>query len=136
MSLFSGSVVDIIELAISQLRWIFSVLLSVPPLDSSPSIHTLTMCLSRLTHFTNSVIIPALLTGMREGVVSERELDKSLNDADVLIEYMQRINLIGWSSKNQFEERWMQLLGVLNTAPPDEGLTLIVLYSSSSLVQC
>ncbi len=58
---------------------------------------------------------------MGEGVVSDRVLDKSLNDSDILIEYMQRINSMGWSCKSQFEERWMQLLGVLNTRPPHEG---------------
>ena len=59
---------------------------------------------------------------MGSGTVTETLLDKSLVDVDILMEYMQRINTMGWSAKNQFEERWMQLLGVLNMAPPSEGL--------------
>ncbi len=31
---------------------------------------------------------------------------------------MQRCNSIGWLSKSSFEERWMQLLGVINQAMP------------------
>ena len=110
-----------IATASEQLRWLFSVLLTVRPLDSTPFINTLTMSISRLPLLSTSVIIPPILVGMGVGVVTEKILDQSLNDADVLIEYMQRINLIGWTSKSQFEERWMQLLGVLNTPPPNEG---------------
>ncbi len=31
---------------------------------------------------------------------------------------MQRCNPIGWLSRPEFEERWMQLLGVVNQPPP------------------
>jgi len=31
---------------------------------------------------------------------------------------MQRCNSLGWLTKAQFEERWMQLLGVLNQSMP------------------
>ena len=31
---------------------------------------------------------------------------------------MQRCNSLGWLTKAQFEERWMQLLGVLNQTMP------------------
>lgn len=34
---------------------------------------------------------------------------------------MQRCNPIGWLNRHQFEERWMQLLGVINQPPPPEG---------------
>ena len=34
---------------------------------------------------------------------------------------MQRCNAIGWLNRHQFEERWMQLLGVVNQPPPPEG---------------
>lgn len=34
---------------------------------------------------------------------------------------MQRCNFVGWLSRPQFEERWMQLLGVVNQPPPQEG---------------
>ena len=118
-------------MATEQLRWLFAVLLTVTPLDSSPFIHTLTISLSRLSLFSNAITIPPLLIGMGESTVTERMLDKSLNDSDILIEYMQRINSMGWSSKSHFEERWMQLLGVLNTAPPHEGWSLVHVH-----VQC
>ncbi len=36
----------------------------------------------------------------------------------VLEQYMQRCNPIGWLSRPEFEERWMQLLGVVNQTPP------------------
>ena len=78
--------------------------------------------MARLAIFTYSVTIPPLLLSMGSGTVTETLLDKSLVDVDILMEYMQRINTMGWSAKNQFEERWMQLLGVLNMAPPSEGL--------------
>lgn len=31
---------------------------------------------------------------------------------------MQRCNSIGWLTRSQFEERWMQLLGVINQPLP------------------
>ena len=38
----------------------------------------------------------------------------------VLLEYMQRTNSLGWLTRFQFEERWMQLLGVINQPIPSE----------------
>lgn len=38
----------------------------------------------------------------------------------VLLEYMQRCNSLGWLTRFQFEERWMQLLGVVNQPFPLE----------------
>lgn len=38
----------------------------------------------------------------------------------VLLEYMQRCNSLGWLTRYQFEERWMQLLGVINQPIPQE----------------
>ena len=38
----------------------------------------------------------------------------------VLLEYMQRCNSLGWLTRFQFEERWMQLLGVINQPIPRE----------------
>ena len=34
---------------------------------------------------------------------------------------MQHGNFVGWLNRQQFEERWMQLLGVVNQLPPQEG---------------
>ncbi len=33
---------------------------------------------------------------------------------------MQRSNCLGWLTRSQFEERWMQLLGVINQPHPNE----------------
>lgn len=37
---------------------------------------------------------------------------------------MQRCNSLGWLSRFQFEERWMQLLGVINQPIPLEDANL------------
>ncbi|XP_054721499.1 huntingtin-like [Uloborus diversus] len=42
-----------------------------------------------------------------------------LQDRDVLKQYIYRINLLGWISRQQFEETWMALLGVLSATPVD-----------------
>lgn len=46
-----------------------------------------------------------------------------LLDRDLLQEYIYRVNLLGWISRQQFEETWMALLGVLNTSPSAEQET-------------
>uniref|UniRef100_A0A4D5RSL3 Uncharacterized protein n=1 Tax=Ixodes scapularis TaxID=6945 RepID=A0A4D5RSL3_IXOSC len=46
-----------------------------------------------------------------------------LLDRDLLHEYIYRANLLGWISRQQFEETWMALLGVLNTSPSSERET-------------
>ncbi|XP_035205481.1 huntingtin-like [Stegodyphus dumicola] len=43
-----------------------------------------------------------------------------LQDRDVLKQYIYRINLLGWTSRQQFEETWMALLGVLSATPVDD----------------
>lgn len=35
---------------------------------------------------------------------------------------MQRSNPLGWLNRSHFEERWMQLLGVINQPHPPEGI--------------
>lgn len=35
---------------------------------------------------------------------------------------MQRCNPLGWPNRPHFEERWMQLLGVINQPYPPEGI--------------
>ncbi|XP_062852378.1 huntingtin isoform X2 [Trichomycterus rosablanca] len=40
-----------------------------------------------------------------------------LQEKDVLREFLYRINVLGWSSRTQFEETWATLLGVLVTQP-------------------
>ncbi|GIX84162.1 huntingtin [Caerostris extrusa] len=43
-----------------------------------------------------------------------------LQDRDVLKQFIYRINLLGWISRQQFEETWMALLGVLSATPVDD----------------
>ncbi|XP_023232349.1 huntingtin-like [Centruroides sculpturatus] len=40
-----------------------------------------------------------------------------LQERDVLKQYIYRVNLLGWTSRQQFEETWMALLGVLSATP-------------------
>ncbi|KAJ7336620.1 hypothetical protein OS493_011839 [Desmophyllum pertusum] len=43
-----------------------------------------------------------------------------LKEKDVLDEFVRRVNLIGWTSRQQFEETWAALLGVISSPPlPD-----------------
>lgn len=41
-----------------------------------------------------------------------------LQEKEVLKEFVTRINTLGWTNRQQFEESWMSLLGVLNPASP------------------
>ncbi|XP_060568114.1 huntingtin-like isoform X3 [Ruditapes philippinarum] len=41
-------------------------------------------------------------------------------DKEVLREFVNRISMIGWISRQQFEETWMCLLGVLNPVSPEQ----------------
>ncbi|XP_076357189.1 huntingtin isoform X3 [Tachypleus tridentatus] len=43
-----------------------------------------------------------------------------LQERDVLQQYIYRINILGWTSRQQFEETWMALLGVLSATPVGE----------------
>lgn len=40
-----------------------------------------------------------------------------LQERDVLMQYIYRVNLLGWTSRQQFEETWMSLLTVLSATP-------------------
>ena len=117
--------------ATDQLQWLISMFLLYPSCTSilTPSLYTLTFSLARLSLFSKVIYIPPILTTMGGGVVTEQILDQSLIDSDILKEYMQRSNLIGWSVRNQFEEKWMQLLGVLNSSPPHEGVSLSYIHN-------
>ncbi|XP_068709184.1 huntingtin-like [Montipora foliosa] len=43
-----------------------------------------------------------------------------LKEKDVLDEFVRRVNFIGWTSRQQFEETWAALLGVISSPPlPD-----------------
>lgn len=40
-----------------------------------------------------------------------------LNDTNILCDFVWRVLWLGWTSKNQFEELWMSLFGVLSSTP-------------------
>ena len=110
---------------VHQLNWVITYLLTASNNISllSRSIHTLSFTLARWQLFFPSIFLPPILTAMEGTSITMQLLDQSLVDSDILQEYMQRSNLIGWRSRNHFEELWMQLLGVLNTPPPSSGTT-------------
>lgn len=104
-----------------RLCWMINNIVLSPSSSLSPalilSLRTLILSLARLKMFSTFVYIPTLLLSVNyvlneEGGVNQQILDQALSDADILHEYMQRINLIGWTSRNQFEEWWMQILQV------------------------
>ncbi|GAB6024871.1 hypothetical protein CHUAL_009985 [Chamberlinius hualienensis] len=46
-----------------------------------------------------------------------------LHERDVLCQFIYRINLLGWIKRQQFEETWMALLGVLSAVPSGDTLS-------------
>ncbi|XP_012536228.1 huntingtin [Monomorium pharaonis] len=61
-----------------------------------------------------------------------------LQEIDILEQFIYRVNLLGWTSRSQFEEIWMAFLSVLNflqneNTPADEITTLI--QASSLAIQ-
>lgn len=44
-----------------------------------------------------------------------------LQERHVLRDFIFRVNTIGWISRQQFEETWMNLLSVLSPVAPDSG---------------
>lgn len=85
-----------------------------------------------------ALIPPLLLPQTTHHSLSEQALDQGLLEGEVwppltalqtfqctlllqvLQQYMARSNSVGWLSRPQFEERWMQLLAVVNQPPPPE----------------
>lgn len=46
-----------------------------------------------------------------------------LKEKDVLNEFVMRVNILGWINRQQFEETWAALLGVLSSPPLPENVT-------------
>uniref|UniRef100_A0A6P7F8J4 Huntingtin-like n=1 Tax=Diabrotica virgifera virgifera TaxID=50390 RepID=A0A6P7F8J4_DIAVI len=109
-------------------------------------IKSLTFCLARLPLVNSYALIPqrAWKTGWQPDtmdgtfgtVVAALPIDM-LQDIEVLQEYIFRINLLGWTSRQQFEETWMCLLSVL-CAPTEELEPLVlndVLHASTLAIK-
>uniref|UniRef100_T1IW53 Huntingtin n=1 Tax=Strigamia maritima TaxID=126957 RepID=T1IW53_STRMM len=47
-----------------------------------------------------------------------------LQDHEAFKQFIFRVNTLGWKSRQQFEETWMTLLGVLSATPINEGVEL------------
>ncbi|XP_068625469.1 huntingtin [Battus philenor] len=82
-------------------------------------IESLLVSLSRLEVVSNIALIPPIAWSYVEATVKNDTIQKidlplqALQDMDVLESFLFRVNLIGWSSKKQFEEIWVGLLGAL-----------------------
>ncbi|XP_041985171.1 huntingtin-like [Aricia agestis] len=82
-------------------------------------IEDLLVSLARLELLSNAALIPPIAWSSVDAAVSKDHLQRidlplqALQDMDVLEKFLFRVNLIGWSSKKQFEEIWVGLLGAL-----------------------
>ncbi|KAF9409856.1 hypothetical protein HW555_010889 [Spodoptera exigua] len=82
-------------------------------------IESLLISLARLDIMSNISLIPPIAWSSVDVVSKKDHLQKidlplqALQDMDVLEAFLFRVNLIGWSSKKQFEEMWVGLLGAL-----------------------
>ncbi|CAG4970960.1 unnamed protein product [Colias eurytheme] len=89
-------------------------------------IEDLIVSLSRIEIVSNMALIPPLAWSCVEvRARKDRELLQrvdlplqALQDLDVLEAFLFRVNLIGWSSKKQFEEIWVGLVGALQGNGP------------------
>ncbi|XP_050681884.1 huntingtin [Leptidea sinapis] len=91
------------------------------------SIEGLIVSLSRLEVFSNIALIPPIAWSCVDVNFKKEQKDhmqridlplQALQDMDVLEPFLFRVNLIGWSSKKQFEEIWVGLLGALQGNGP------------------
>ena len=102
-----------------------------PPLGLH--IHTALLSLARLPSLHTSTLTPPLILPSSSDHLSE--LDRALLEGEVYTtiiiqelvfinvivqQYMTCSNRIRWVTRSQFEERWMQLLGVVNQPPPQD----------------
>lgn len=92
------------------------------------TIKSIIISLSRLPLINSYVLIPptAWKTGWQSELSGTFNTQASLlpiehfQDIDILEEFIFRINLLGWTSRQQFEETWMCFLSVLCYTPPTE----------------
>ncbi|XP_028156285.1 huntingtin [Ostrinia furnacalis] len=87
-------------------------------------IESLLVSLSRLDIVSNIALIPPIAWSSVEVVSKNDQIQRidlplqALQDMDVLEAFLYRANLIGWSSKKQFEEMWVGLAGALQGNGP------------------
>ncbi|XP_052745094.1 huntingtin isoform X2 [Bicyclus anynana] len=106
------------------------------------AIESLLISLARLELVSNVALIPPIAWSYVEVKVKADQLEKidlplqPLQDLDVLEAFLFRVNLIGWSSKKQFEEIWVGILGALQgngTHWAVNGITQLLLSVAPSI---
>ncbi|XP_034837246.2 huntingtin isoform X1 [Maniola hyperantus] len=106
------------------------------------SIESLLISLARLEIVLNVALIPSMAWSCVEVRIKKDQLEKidlplqPLQDMDVLEAFLFRVNLIGWSSKKQFEEIWVGILGALQgngTHWAVNGITQLLLSVAPSI---
>ncbi|XP_041368406.1 huntingtin-like isoform X2 [Gigantopelta aegis] len=114
----------------TRLRVNSSTSLSLPPSLSAP-IRNIVIGLARLPLVNTYARTPPLVwklgwspspTGELKTQLPSLPMDFLL-EKDVLKEFVFRINTLGWVNRQQFEETWMSLLGLLNPATTGHDLT-------------
>nr|AGS58213.1 huntingtin [Clarias batrachus] len=95
------------------------------PAFLTPTLRNVTISLARLPLVNSYTRIPPLVWKLgwspRRGGEFSTTLPEIpvefLQEKEVFREFLYRINVLGWSSRTQFEETWATLLGVLVTQP-------------------
>ncbi|XP_053619910.1 huntingtin [Plodia interpunctella] len=104
-------------------------------------IEGLIVSLSRLDIVSNIALIPPIAWSSVDVIMKKDQPLKidlplqALQDMDVLEAFLFRVNLIGWSSKKQFEEMWVGLLGALQGNGPHwviRGITQLLISTGAS----
>ncbi|XP_063896125.1 huntingtin [Helicoverpa armigera] len=107
-------------------------------------IESLLVSLARLDIVSNIALIPPIAWSSVDVVSKKDQLQKidlplqALQDMDVLEAFLFRVNLIGWSSKKQFEEMWVGLLGALQgngTHWAVRGITQLLLSAAPAALR-
>ncbi|XP_053357677.1 huntingtin isoform X2 [Clarias gariepinus] len=95
------------------------------PAFLTPTLRNVTISLARLPLVNSYTRIPPLVWKLGWSPKRGGEFNTTLpeipveflQEKEVFREFLYRINVLGWSSRTQFEETWATLLGVLVTQP-------------------
>ncbi|XP_061534390.1 huntingtin isoform X8 [Phycodurus eques] len=98
---------------------------SVIPTFLTPTLRNIVISIARLPLVNSFTRVPPLVWKLGWAPQPEGEFGTTLpeipvdflQEKDVFREFLYRINILGWSSRTQFEETWATLLGVLVTQP-------------------
>uniref|UniRef100_A0A3Q2YC87 Huntingtin n=1 Tax=Hippocampus comes TaxID=109280 RepID=A0A3Q2YC87_HIPCM len=98
---------------------------SAIPAFLTPTLRNIVISIARLPLVNSFTRVPPLVWKLGWSPQPEGEFGTALpeipvdflQEKDVFREFLYRINILGWSSRTQFEETWATLLGVLVTQP-------------------